>query len=102
MAENDSFVFYLEWIDYLEMLPPDKAMEILKAIVGLIRDEKTVQFTDPGQNMAYSFIANQVKRDKQMCIRDRDNVKPSAKNVDGSFYLENVLLFWRIRFIIRL
>lgn len=65
MAENDSFVFYLEWIDYLEMLPPDKAMEILKAIVGLIRDEKTVQFTDPGQNMAYSFIANQVKRDKR-------------------------------------
>ena len=46
MAENDSFVFYLEWIDYLEMLPPNKAMEILKAIVGLIRDEKTVQFTD--------------------------------------------------------
>jgi len=32
--------FYLEWIDYLEMLPPNKAMEILKAIVGLIRDEK--------------------------------------------------------------
>ena len=52
MAENDSFVFYLEWIDYLEMLPPDKAMEILKAIVGLIRDEKTVQFTDPGQNFS--------------------------------------------------
>ena len=65
MAENDSFVFYLEWIDYLEMLPPNKAMEILKALVGLIRDEKTVQFTDPGQNMAYSFIANQVKRDKR-------------------------------------
>ena len=65
MAENDSFIFYLEWIDYLGMLPPDKAMEILKAIVGLIREEKTVQFADPGQNMAYSFIANQVKRDKR-------------------------------------
>lgn len=65
MAENQSMIFYYEWLDTLDMFPPDKFMETFKAIVNLARNGESTDFDDLSQKIAYQFIANQIKRDKE-------------------------------------
>lgn len=61
MTNRNSMIFYFEWLDILEMLPIDKAMEVLRAIVDLAEKDKVTKFTDTAQRVVYDFISKQIK-----------------------------------------
>lgn len=76
--EKGSFLFYHDWIDYLNMIPDKKlAFDVLKALVNFDRDEKAAEFNDPAANMAFSFMKKQIERDtrkyEEKCKHNREN-----------------------------
>ena len=65
MKDKKSFVFYLDWQQQLEKLPPEAVGKMVLALCEYVRSGVYPSFDDGALDMCFSFMSAQVDRDTE-------------------------------------
>lgn len=78
--KRNTFVFYTEWIETIDLLPEDEQTQLIKDIVRFVEGEAPVFLpTASGAfRVAYNVITKQIKRDQdkfeEACEKKREGI----------------------------
>lgn len=65
MADNKSFVLYVDTQEQISILSDEQAGKLFKALFLYAQSGEVIQTSDGMLTMAFSFIAAQIQRDKE-------------------------------------
>ena len=77
--EKQSFVFYTQWGQALEMLPPEDAVQLMLGVIEFVETGRT-PVLPPTAAMAFSFIGAQLERDRQKFEDKKEKNRRAGSN----------------------
>ena len=77
------FVFYYDWVEQLSALPPQKFVEVVKAILAYHRDGISPPSISPLADMAMGFIVPQIDRMKEKGKNGLQGGRPRKSSVNN-------------------
>lgn len=77
--EKQSFVFYTQWGQALQMLPPEDAVQLMLGVIEYVETGRT-PVLPPTAAMAFSFIGAQLERDRQKFEDKKEKNRRAGSN----------------------
>lgn len=65
MAERKKFLFYFEWLNYLDKLPPDVACRAMKALCSVAQGNPLESVNDPAADMMLNILSSTIQQDAE-------------------------------------
>lgn len=78
---RDSFIFYREYAEAIEPLPPEEAREVINAITHYSLDDTEIEINGSGSKAVFYLIKSKIDKNKQRAKNGQRGGRPKESNL---------------------